>query len=270
MKRRLLGGLAGVAFAAASFGTASAIYIEPPAGAAEVGGVIHPSETDGYINDVLTDAARRLRQIARPGSLICVISDHYHLTEDIRTHLGKSCAHGDLIGVWIHDPLEAQAPPPGRYPITDGTSRGMLDSAITGLRDAHRDDRRVRFCGAFPRAQLGAVLAGLDALVVPSQWYENTPFVVLEAMAAGVPVLASDLGGIAEVVEHEHNGELFPRGDAAALARAMVRLTQQPDRLARYRAALPQVTTLHDNATRFEAFYTEAVTNAEAKARAHP
>ncbi|NRA96855.1 MAG: Flp pilus assembly complex ATPase component TadA, partial [Planctomycetes bacterium] len=65
------------------------------------------------------------------------------------------------------------------------------------------------------------VLANLDMLVVPSVWYENTPFSVLEALHASLPVIASDLGGITELVEHGINGLLFPAGDSDSLATAI-------------------------------------------------
>ena len=103
---------------------------------AECAALRGPAGTPGPA--VLADASARLRQIARPGSLICIISDHYKLSQDVASHIAKSCAHGDLIGVWVHDPLEVEPPPPGRYPITDGTTRGVIDSAIPGLRNAHR------------------------------------------------------------------------------------------------------------------------------------
>ena len=67
----------------------------------------------------------------------------------------------------------------------------------------------------------GAVLASLDLLVVPSLAREATTRVILEAFAAGVPVLASDAGGIREVVEEGQTGFLTPPGDAAELARGI-------------------------------------------------
>jgi glycosyltransferase involved in cell wall biosynthesis len=92
------------------------------------------------------------------------------------------------------------------------------------LRALGGDDPRIVFHGRFETTELGRVLAGLDCLVAPSLWYENTPFSVLEALDFGLPVVASDLGGIAEVVEHERNGLLFPAGDSEALAAALARL----------------------------------------------
>lgn len=96
---------------------------------------------------------------------------------------------------------------------------GWSDALVDGIRDP-----RVVFHGPFGPAQLGSVLGSLDALAVPSLWYENTPFTVLEALHARVPVVASDLGGIREVVSHGRNGLLFPAGDAAALGAVLEQL----------------------------------------------
>jgi glycosyltransferase involved in cell wall biosynthesis len=79
-----------------------------------------------------------------------------------------------------------------------------------------------------------AVLAGLDLLVCPSD-HEPFGMIVLEALAAGTPVVASDSGGPAEIVEHGRSGLLFPTGDAEALANAVLRVldnTALADRLA--------------------------------------
>ena len=71
-------------------------------------------------------------------------------------------------------------------------------------------------------------MAEADALVVPSVWIENAPFVIKEANASGLPVIASRLGGMAELVTHDVDGLLFEAGDAAALAYQLRRLQHQP------------------------------------------
>ena len=65
------------------------------------------------------------------------------------------------------------------------------------------------------------ILAGLDAVVVPSEWDENAPLTVLQARAAGVPVIGSDMEGISEVIEAPRFGLTYPMGDAGALADCM-------------------------------------------------
>ena len=84
-------------------------------------------------------------------------------------------------------------------------------------------ERQARTVGAevgegLDRAGVQAALARADLLVVPSLWFENRPLVLMEAMGAGVPVVVTGLGGMAELVEEGVNGWTFPMGDAAALA----------------------------------------------------
>lgn len=81
--------------------------------------------------------------------------------------------------------------------------------------------RRVTDCGAFEPLSAPDVLAGTDCVLVPSEWRENAPLTVLQARAAGVPIIASDVPGVREVLDHGRHGLLFPQGDAEALAAAM-------------------------------------------------
>jgi len=92
------------------------------------------------------------------------------------------------------------------------------------LRRLANGDERIHFCGTFENVLIGEIFAELDVLVVPSIWYENTPLVIYSAHAAGCPVVASNVGGMAEVVAHEHNGLLFEAGDVDALAATIARL----------------------------------------------
>jgi glycosyltransferase involved in cell wall biosynthesis len=89
-------------------------------------------------------------------------------------------------------------------------------------------DPRINFVGPFPNETMAAELGKLDVLVVPSTWYENTPLVIYSAFAAGIPVVASNLGGMAEVVHHEKNGLLFEPNDSEGLARQLRRLIEEP------------------------------------------
>lgn len=67
-------------------------------------------------------------------------------------------------------------------------------------------------------------------LIVPSTWFETFGLVAGEALAHGIPVIASRIGALAEVVQHEESGFLFPPGDADALAQCMQTLWTQPER----------------------------------------
>jgi glycosyltransferase involved in cell wall biosynthesis len=129
----------------------------------------------------------------------------------------------------------------------------MFAEYIAGCRALAAGDPRIAFAGPYGEERAGEVYASLDALVVPSTWYENTPFVVLEAFAAGVPVIASDLGGLSEVVRHEQDGLLFRAGDAAALRAAIERLAADPALRARLRPLPPHGVDV--DFTRFCALY---------------
>ena len=71
-------------------------------------------------------------------------------------------------------------------------------------------------------ADVGPVWAAADLSALPSE-EEGLPFAVLESMAAGVPCVATRVAGTPEMLEHEASGLLVPPGDAAALAREIVR-----------------------------------------------
>jgi len=123
------------------------------------------------------------------------------------------------------------------------------------LKELAGSDPRIQFCGTFPNLAIGEILASLDVLVVPSVWYENTPLVIYSAQAAGCPVIASNLGGMAEVIHHEDNGLLFTPGCAAELAEAIKRLCNNRD-LVEYlanRAIVPR--SIEDYVLQIEAVY---------------
>ncbi|MBK8099129.1 MAG: glycosyltransferase family 4 protein [Planctomycetes bacterium] len=86
--------------------------------------------------------------------------------------------------------------------------------------------------GPFDNGQIGEILAGIDVLVVPSLWYENSPVTIQEANLAGVPVITTDRGGMAEHVLAGRNGLHFRLGDAADLRRTLQRLLDEPGLLA--------------------------------------
>ena len=87
----------------------------------------------------------------------------------------------------------------------------------------------VELTGQVPRDRGLEILAGARALVVPSRWYEVFPRIVAEAYALGVPVIASRLGSLAEIVADGETGLHADPGDAADLARALRRLADDRD-----------------------------------------
>jgi glycosyltransferase involved in cell wall biosynthesis len=105
---------------------------------------------------------------------------------------------------------------------------------------------RVVFHGRLGKADTVALLRSAGVVAVPSRWYENQPMIVLEAMALGVAVVASDMGGLPELVEPGVTGVLVPPDDDTALAEALADLLGHPDRaLALGRAARAEVACSH-------------------------
>jgi glycogen(starch) synthase len=95
---------------------------------------------------------------------------------------------------------------------------------------------RVHFTGFLEHRKIPAVLRHVDLLVLATR-YEELPSVLVEGMAAGLPVVASRVGGIPTLVDHDVTGLLVPPGDAAALAAAITRVLAEPGTAARLGAA---------------------------------
>src|SRR5215207_2154187 len=126
---------------------------------------------------------------------------------------------------------------------------------VKELRRLAGDDERINFVGPFQREKVGEVLSGLDVLVVPSRWYENQPGVSFEAFAAGMPVVATDLGGMSEFVKHEENGLLFEPEDAEDLARQVRRLYEEPGLLEKLRDGIGPVKNVTEDVDELEELY---------------
>lgn len=142
--------------------------------------------------------------------------------------------------------------------VGDGPDRRALQDEVTaaGLDDV------VTFAGRRTGREVVELLGQADVLVAPSVptargKREGIPVVLMEAMACGLPVVASDLSGIPELVEHERSGLLVPPGDARALAAALGRLADDPtlrENLGRAgRSRVEEAFDLHANAARLVA-----------------
>lgn len=110
----------------------------------------------------------------------------------------------------------------------------LLLAGDGALRDAARAraahcgmGARVHFLGV--RDDIAAMLAAADLFALASDW-EGRPMAVMEALAAGLPIVATAVGGVPGLVEHGATGLLAPRGDIGALARALAELACVPGR----------------------------------------
>jgi len=136
----------------------------------------------------------------------------------------------------VHVLLEAMRRLPEAGPIElriYGVAPAGGESYLLGLQRVASGDSRIAFRGIFENRQIAEVLDGIDALVVPSLWHENMPLVSLSAQAAACPLIASDIGGLSDVVEHEKNGLLFTPGSSVGLAEVIMRVLTEEGLLSR-------------------------------------
>ncbi|MER6051798.1 glycosyltransferase family 4 protein, partial [Streptomyces sp. NPDC001793] len=108
--------------------------------------------------------------------------------------------------------------------------RGDQDEAVAGLPAELRS--RVEFLGMVSDEDKARLLRSVDVYVAPNTGGESFGIILVEAMSAGAPVLASDLDAFAQVLDQGEAGELFTNENADALAATAIRLLNAPDRLA--------------------------------------
>jgi glycosyltransferase involved in cell wall biosynthesis len=127
------------------------------------------------------------------------------------------------------------------------------------LRRLAAEDKRLQLAGLYNRQEMSQVFHQLDVIVVPSLWYENSPNVILEAYAHRTPVVASNLGGMAEMVRDGEDGLLFAPGNADSLARQLRRLIDDPSLLPRLRAGIEPIKSLAQEMDELEAIYRRVI-----------
>lgn len=133
-----------------------------------------------------------------------------------------------------------------------------FDPSYTARLRAHARPT-VRFLGKLSRDDVWKTLASVDVVAVPSIWYETFSFIVSEAFSAGIPVVASRLGPLADRVRDGVDGLLVPPGDVSAWQHAFQRLVDEPNLLRRLRANIHPPMSLEEHVDQIEAIYREVV-----------
>ncbi|MBI3197685.1 MAG: glycosyltransferase [Rhodospirillales bacterium] len=139
--------------------------------------------------------------------------------------------------------------------IVAGTTDDLKNLRL--IERAAQRDPRIELVGALSHDRIPAFLDGLDILAVPSQCQETGPIVVLEAHAMGVPVMGSDLGGIAERIRDGVDGWLLPFDDPRAWAAAMREAAADPAEVARRAANSLRTRSAGDIAAEMASLYGE-------------
>lgn len=92
-----------------------------------------------------------------------------------------------------------------------------------------KENKRIEFCGVYSEDDVGNIFSNVDVVIIPSCVYENYPLVLHEALACNIPVITSDIGGMAEKIKDGINGFSFPVGDAETLRTVMERIITAPE-----------------------------------------
>jgi glycosyltransferase involved in cell wall biosynthesis len=138
------------------------------------------------------------------------------------------------------------------YGVSQGEQGAVYLEQLRRLADG---DRRITFQGALPAHEVVKRMRDYDVLAVPSLWLETGPLVILEAFATGLPVIGSNLGGIAELVTSDVDGVLVEPHTAAAWRAALERVTRDRELLERLRRGIRQPRTIADVAADMSALY---------------
>lgn len=109
--------------------------------------------------------------------------------------------------------------------------------------------------GNYTGSKVWEVLSQLDTLVVPSRWHENSPNAILEAFKMKLLVVATDLGGMSELVKHEESGLVFRLNDVNDLRHQLERLLHEPGLLEQLRENIPKVKAIDEEMIELTAHY---------------
>lgn len=108
--------------------------------------------------------------------------------------------------------------------------KGLLSGYLKELKQLARN-KDIRFMGSFDNRNINSIFKEIDVLVVPSVWPENSPLVIQEASASKTVVLASNIGGIPELITDGKNGLLFSPASVSDLYEKMKDLIEHPDKI---------------------------------------
>jgi glycosyltransferase involved in cell wall biosynthesis len=125
-----------------------------------------------------------------------------------------------------------------------GSNNGAEQEFVNSLKARSQPYSTIRWNGTYVGDRVWEILSTFDVLVVPSRWYENSPNVILEAHHAKLPVIVTNLGGMAELVEHEVNGLHFTLNDSYDLQRQLQRLITESELLPQLRDGIRPVRTI--------------------------
>jgi glycosyltransferase involved in cell wall biosynthesis len=121
------------------------------------------------------------------------------------------------------------------------------------------DDDRIKFSGVFVPEEMNRIYQDIDIVVLPSIWYENSPNVILEAFERKTPVIASNLGGMAELVIHGKDGLLFESSNPFDLASKISLLIEKKNLIEDLSRGIEPVKSLTREVDELEEYYSRVL-----------
>jgi glycosyltransferase involved in cell wall biosynthesis len=150
----------------------------------------------------------------------------------------------------------------GSFEVHIHGETAVFPEYVEGLRSA--SGARITFHGGFDRDRVDEVYRGLDVLVVPSLWPENSPLVIHEAFMRRIPVVGARIGGVPELVRDNVNGLLYDPFSTGALHACLQRLIDDRDLVHTLGDAVSAVKTIEDDARAWEARYRDVCARGKA------
>jgi len=134
---------------------------------------------------------------------------------------------------------------------------GAYDQSIVDQTQGAAGKSNLVFHGPYSRTQTMEVLSGIDVLLFPSLFEENCPLTILEAQSQKVPIIATNIGGIPELIHNNVDGILFEQNNARELSEAINRLLEKPDLISSMSLQIRKTKTIQEQSIEIENIYKE-------------
>jgi glycosyltransferase involved in cell wall biosynthesis len=132
---------------------------------------------------------------------------------------------------------------------------------IHKLESMAADDRRIEFCGVYEETEISEIFNTIDAVIIPSIWYETYQLVLHEALASNIPVIASDVGLMAEKITDNVTGFLFRTGESEHLRSMLEKVINNPEILNDLKKNISKkiIPSIEQEAYAYERYYYEVM-----------
>jgi len=121
--------------------------------------------------------------------------------------------------------------------------------------------RNILWFGEYDNEDIAKIISEIDVIIVPSIWFENSPLTIHEAFMARIPVITSNIGGMAELVQHQENGLLFRLGDSKDLAKKLEMILHNPLLIKKLSNNIKPVISIEDHASEISRIYLDLISN---------